>query len=64
MLLTKLPFVNLFNHVIQTIAPEFFNSSLPGLEAACHDIDQWAAPVPGATLNLPMLGTVIQVCQS
>ena len=31
------------------------------LPVACHDIDQWPCPVPGDTLNLPIMGTVIQV---
>lgn len=29
--------------------------------SACHDIDQWPSPIPGDTLNLPIMGTVIQV---
>jgi hypothetical protein len=29
--------------------------------AACHNIDQWPFPVPGQHLNLPIMGTVIQV---
>ena len=28
---------------------------------ACHDIDQWPDPCPGETLNLPIMGTVVQV---
>ena len=31
---------------------------------ACHDIDQWPDPCPGETLNLPIMGTVVQVCIS
>lgn len=39
---------------------------LPGpdrlpLSAVCNEIDQWPAPVPGQTLNLPVLGVVLQV---
>lgn len=33
----------------------------PNNFVACHDIDQWPAPNPGETLNLPLMGTVIQV---
>ena len=29
--------------------------------AACHDIDQWPAPVPGETLHLPIMGCVLQL---
>lgn len=27
----------------------------------CNEIDQWASPVPGLTLNLPLMGAVLQV---
>ncbi|XP_012944865.1 protein DENND6B isoform X2 [Aplysia californica] len=59
-LVTKLPFVALFNQIISIIAPEYFDNGEPSLEAACHDIDQWPIPVPGDTLNLPIMGTVLQ----
>ncbi|XP_059167731.1 protein DENND6A-like isoform X2 [Physella acuta] len=59
-LVTKLPFVALFNQVISIVAPEYFDNGEPSLEAACHDIDQWPMPVPGDTLNLPIMGTVLQ----
>ncbi|CAG2105847.1 unnamed protein product [Medioppia subpectinata] len=60
-LLTRLPFVRLFTHVIQLMAPQFFECGDASLEAACHDIDQWPAPTPGATLNLPLMGVVLQI---
>lgn len=28
----------------------------------CNEIDQWPAPIPGLTLNLPLMGVVLQVC--
>ncbi|GFO44537.1 sarcolemmal membrane-associated protein [Plakobranchus ocellatus] len=59
-LITKLPCIALFNQVISIIAPEYFDNGEPSLEAACHDIDQWPSPVPGETLNLPIMGTVLQ----
>ncbi|BFZ08313.1 hypothetical protein BsWGS_11351 [Bradybaena similaris] len=59
-LITKLPCVALFNQVISIIAPEYFDNGEPSLEAACHDIDQWPVPIPGETLNLPIMGTVLQ----
>ncbi|KAH9508011.1 Protein dennd6a [Bulinus truncatus] len=59
-LITKLPFIALFNQVISILAPEYFDNGEPSLEAACHDIDQWPMPVPGDTLNLPLMGTVLQ----
>ncbi|XP_076468709.1 protein DENND6B-like isoform X3 [Babylonia areolata] len=60
-LITKLPFVALFSQLVSIVAPEYFDNGEPSLEAACHDIDQWPCPVPGDTLNLPIMGTVIQV---
>lgn len=29
--------------------------------AVCKEIDQWPSPVPGQTLNLPVMGVVLQV---
>ncbi|XP_077862592.1 protein DENND6A-like [Saccoglossus kowalevskii] len=60
-LITKLPYINLFTHLIDIIAPEYFDNGEPCLEAACHDIDQWSPPFPGATLHLPIMGVVLQV---
>ncbi|XP_064632620.1 protein DENND6B-like isoform X2 [Lineus longissimus] len=60
-LVSKLPFVNLFSHLVGVVAPEYFENGEPSLEAACHDIDQWPFPLPGDTLNLPIMGSVIQV---
>ncbi|XP_066285572.1 protein DENND6A-like isoform X2 [Branchiostoma lanceolatum] len=60
-LITRLPFNNLFNFLAEIVAPEYFDNGEPCLEAACHDIDQWPSPQPGETLSLPMMGMVIQV---
>ncbi|KAI8478766.1 Protein dennd6a [Branchiostoma belcheri] len=60
-LITRLPFNNLFNFLAEVVAPEYFDNGEPCLEAACHDIDQWPSPQPGETLSLPMMGMVIQV---
>lgn len=32
--------------------------------AVCNEIDQWPPPVPGQTLNLPVMGVVMQVMKS
>ncbi|KAJ7418180.1 hypothetical protein WISP_60497 [Willisornis vidua] len=45
----------------ELIAPEYFDKLEPCLEAVCNEIDQWPPPVPGQTLNLPVMGVVIQV---
>nr|XP_006976206.1 protein DENND6B isoform X2 [Peromyscus maniculatus bairdii] len=60
-LVSRLPFVRLFQSLLSLIAPEYFEKLAPCLEAACNEIDQWPAPVPGQTLNLPIMGVVIQV---
>ncbi|CAI5786782.1 UDENN domain-containing protein [Podarcis lilfordi] len=60
-LVSRLPYVNLFQALLQLIAPEYFDKLDPCLEAVCSEIDQWPPPVPGQTLNLPVMGVVIQV---
>uniref|UniRef100_A0A8C6YAB4 DENN domain containing 6A n=1 Tax=Naja naja TaxID=35670 RepID=A0A8C6YAB4_NAJNA len=60
-LISKLPYIHLFNTVLGQIAPEYFEKNEPFLEAACSDIDRWPLPVPGKTLCLPIMGIVIKV---
>ncbi|MBN3288828.1 DEN6B protein, partial [Polyodon spathula] len=60
-LISRLPYVNLFQSLLQLIAPEYFEKLEPCLEAVCNEIDQWPAPIPGQTLNLPVMGVVIQM---
>uniref|UniRef100_A0A7M4EC92 DENN domain containing 6B n=1 Tax=Crocodylus porosus TaxID=8502 RepID=A0A7M4EC92_CROPO len=59
-LVSRLPYVNLFQSLLQLIAPEYFDKLEPCLEAVCNEIDQWPGPAPGQTLNLPVMGVVIQ----
>lgn len=60
-LVSRLPYVNLFQSLLQLIAPEYFEKLEPCLEAVCNEIDQWPPPVPGQTLHLPVMGVVMQV---
>ncbi|XP_054575647.1 protein DENND6B isoform X2 [Eptesicus fuscus] len=60
-LVSRLPFIRLFQALLSLIAPEYFDKLAPCLEAVCGEIDQWPAPVPGQTLNLPVVGVVLQV---
>ncbi|GLV39377.1 uncharacterized protein CBL_13254 [Carabus blaptoides fortunei] len=60
-ILSHLPFNNLFTKISSLIAPEYFDNGKLSLEAACYNITRWPAPVPGQTLNLPLLGAVLQV---
>uniref|UniRef100_A0A8C9TCQ7 DENN/MADD domain containing 6B n=1 Tax=Scleropages formosus TaxID=113540 RepID=A0A8C9TCQ7_SCLFO len=63
-LVSRLPYVNLFHSLLQLIAPEYFEKLEPCLEAVCNEIDQWPSPVPGMTLNLPVMGVVIVIFKS
>lgn len=58
---SRLPFVQVFHSLLRVIAPEYFEKLEPCLETVCNEIDQWPAPVPGQTLNLPVMGVVMQV---
>ncbi|KAB1270378.1 Protein DENND6B [Camelus dromedarius] len=60
-LVSRLPFVRLFQALLSLIAPEYFDKLVPCLEAVCSEIDQWPDPMPGQTLNLPVMGVVLQV---
>ncbi|XP_037616522.1 protein DENND6B isoform X2 [Sebastes umbrosus] len=60
-LVSRLPYTHLFHSLLQIVAPEFFEKQAPCLEAVCNEIDQWPSPVPGLTLNLPVMGVVLQV---
>ncbi|KAK2892691.1 hypothetical protein Q8A67_012679 [Cirrhinus molitorella] len=58
---SRLPFGNLFHSLLKVIAPEYFEKHEPCLETVCNEIDQWPTPIPGQTLNLPVMGVVMQV---
>ncbi|XP_067110533.1 protein DENND6B isoform X1 [Osmerus mordax] len=60
-LVSRLPYVHFFQNLLQIIAPEYFEKLEPCLEAVCNELDQWPSPVPGLTLNLPVMGVVLQV---
>uniref|UniRef100_A0A8C5QEZ7 DENN domain containing 6B n=1 Tax=Leptobrachium leishanense TaxID=445787 RepID=A0A8C5QEZ7_9ANUR len=60
-LLSSLPYSNLFHTLLQLIAPEYFNKLEPCLEAVCNQIDRWPFPEPGLSLSLPIMGLVLQV---
>lgn len=62
-LLTRLPFVQLFRQLVAILAPLYFDDGQDGaavLEAACHHISQWPRLVAGPSLTLHLLGTVIR----
>ncbi|KRZ68066.1 Protein DENND6A, partial [Trichinella papuae] len=60
-LLTQLPLVNFYQFVVCKIAPAFFSAGLPLIEAVCQEMNHWEPPLPGALLNLPLMGSVIKL---
>ncbi|XP_001602662.1 protein DENND6A [Nasonia vitripennis] len=59
-LVTRLPFVNLFSELCALIAPEFFDSGVMCMEKVIKEISKWPAPIPGQVLHLPLLGVLFQ----
>ncbi|KDQ13515.1 hypothetical protein BOTBODRAFT_133411 [Botryobasidium botryosum FD-172 SS1] len=55
------PFPSLFTSIINILGPLYFSHGTPMLESACHNISNWPDPVPGSTLELGFLGSVINV---
>jgi len=43
------------------VARRFFEAGELPLEVACHDVERWEAPLPGAHLTLPLLGSLIDL---
>ena len=60
-LVSRLPFFNLYNHLVKTIGPDYFANGEIALETACYQIDKWMRPDPGELLQLPIMGNVLQV---
>ncbi|KAG4079486.1 hypothetical protein HA402_005183 [Bradysia odoriphaga] len=59
-LLTRLPFVNLYYEICSLIAPQYFDDGELVLESACDNICHWPALAAGESLTLHLLGTVFQ----
>lgn len=59
-LLTRLPFVNLFYEMCSLIAPQYFDDGELVLESACDNICHWPALEAGESLTLHLLGTIFQ----
>lgn len=58
--LSRLPFINLFYEVTSLIAPIYFEIGNACLESACDNIAKWPKLEAGKTLNLQLLGTIYQ----
>lgn len=59
-LLSRLPFVNLFSEVLALIAPKYFAGGESVLHNACLDISNWPALQAGECIQLPLLGSIFQ----
>ncbi|XP_052862590.1 heat shock 70 kDa protein [Anopheles cruzii] len=60
-LLTRLPFVNLFYELSAAIAPAYFATGEPTLEAICDAICKWPSLLGDELLSLQVLGSVYEV---
>ncbi|KAL1137887.1 hypothetical protein AAG570_009583 [Ranatra chinensis] len=60
-LLSRLPFVNLFLEVCGKVAPRFFRCGLSSLEEAWCNISKWPFPEPGESTCLSLLGEILNV---
>lgn len=60
-LLTRLPFINLFSELTNLIAPAFFDGDETILNHVCHEINAWPALQTKETLTLTILKHAFQV---
>ena len=63
-IVTRLPFVNLFTEFCALIAPEYFDCGEKCMHRIISEISKWPSPVPGQVVHLPLLGVLFQVCNS
>lgn len=58
-LLTRKPYVNLYNNIVTIVAPQFFESGRVAVEVAMHNFTCWGEVVPGKSYQVPLLGQVL-----
>ena len=58
-ILTKYPFINLFNEIISIIAPRYFDDGEEVFLQACKDFDRFPKLLTGELLNLKILNASI-----
>ncbi|EDW05509.1 protein DENND6B isoform X1 [Drosophila mojavensis] len=62
-IITRLPFFNLYYDVLAQLAPKYFEEGNELLHRACSQINrQWPALMVGQTLKLPLLEYNYQIC--
>jgi len=57
---SQFPYVGLLRTIAGIVGPLFYKIGPTALEAAYNDTRLWALPVPGASLDLPLLGQVLR----
>lgn len=60
-IITRLPFINLFGELCATIAPEYFETGDVLMETVVREINRWDPPTPGQVVHLPLMGVLFQV---
>lgn len=60
-LLTHLPYVGLFSELVARVGRAFFEHGVTVLELFLRDVVQWPAPTLGASLELPVMGSLLHV---
>ncbi|XP_050073568.1 chaperone protein DnaK [Anopheles maculipalpis] len=60
-LLTRLPFVNLYYELCSVIAPSYFSTGEPTLEAVCDSVCKWPSLLTDEPLQLQLLGSIYEV---
>lgn len=62
-IITRLPFFNLYYDVLTQLAPKYFDEGNELLRRACDQINtQWPSLMVGQTLKLPLLECNYQIC--
>lgn len=59
-LLSRLPFTNLFYEITSLIAPKYFENGESVLKTVCKEINNWPRLQAGECVQLPLLGSVYQ----
>ncbi|EGN98722.1 hypothetical protein SERLA73DRAFT_181337 [Serpula lacrymans var. lacrymans S7.3] len=60
-ILTHLQYPALFCNLASTVGPLYHAHGVLMLETACHNVANWCNPLPGSTLELGFLGSVMHV---
>ena len=60
-LLTRLPYHNLFYELVHRWGPAYFSSGISALEEGCQQISSWPRLITNSQLQLHILGSVYQI---